>query len=59
MTGDPNRLIRALAYAVVAFGVTAGMGVALRVGLDVAMLQGAGVAIALILTTFLVASAGY
>jgi hypothetical protein len=59
MAGDPNRLVRALANAVVAFGVTAGMGVLLRVPVDVAFLQAAAVAVALVVGTFAVASMGY
>ena len=59
MADDPNRLIRALATAVVAFGVTAGMGVLLRVPADVAFLQAAAVAVALVVGTFAVASMGY
>jgi len=59
MADDPNRLIRALANAVVAFGVTAGMGMLLRVPTDVAFLQASGVAVALVVGTFAVASMGY
>ena len=59
MADDPNRLVRALANAVVAFGVTTGMGVLLRVPTDVALLQGGAVAVALVVGTFAVASMGY
>ncbi|WP_257299896.1 hypothetical protein [Haloarchaeobius sp. FL176] len=59
MAGDPTRLIRALANAIVAFGVTAGMGLLLRVPTDVAFLQASAVAVALVVGTFAVASMGY
>ncbi|WP_440992217.1 hypothetical protein [Haloarchaeobius baliensis] len=59
MASDPNRLVRALANAVVAFGITTGLGVLLAVPVDVALLQGGAVAVAIVLGTFAVASLGF
>ncbi|WP_439028662.1 hypothetical protein [Haloarchaeobius sp. DT45] len=57
MAADPNRLVRALVYAVFGFLVTLGMGVAFRVELDIALLQSSAVALSMVLVTFLLATA--
>ncbi|WP_435317173.1 hypothetical protein [Haloarchaeobius sp. TZWSO28] len=57
MAADPNRLVRALVYAVFGFLVTLGMGVAFRVDLGIALLQSAAVALSMVLVTFLLATA--
>ncbi|WP_435334955.1 hypothetical protein [Haloarchaeobius sp. TZWWS8] len=59
MAADPNRLIRALVYAVFGFLTTVAMGVAFNVPPDIAMLQGSAVAIAMIFSTFALATAGF
>ncbi|WP_435361135.1 hypothetical protein [Haloarchaeobius sp. DFWS5] len=58
MAADPNRLVRALVYAVFSFLVTLGMGVLFEVPTDVALLQSTGVSLMMIVTTFLLATAG-
>ncbi|WP_435362963.1 hypothetical protein [Haloarchaeobius sp. DYHT-AS-18] len=57
MAADPNRLVRALVYAVFGFLVTLGIGVAFRVDLGIALLQSAAVALSMVLVTFLLATA--
>ncbi|MCT9095547.1 hypothetical protein [Haloarchaeobius sp. HME9146] len=57
MAADPNRLVRALVYAVFGFLVTLGMGVVFRVDLGIALLQSAAVALSMVLVTFLLATA--
>ncbi|WP_267642232.1 hypothetical protein [Haloarchaeobius amylolyticus] len=57
MATDPNRLVRALVYAVFGFLVTLAVGVAFRVEMGIVLLQSAAVALSMVLVTFLLATA--
>ncbi|WP_227132616.1 hypothetical protein [Halorubellus salinus] len=55
---DRNRLIRALAYFVVAFLATPALGVVFRVEVGISFLMGGALGICLVVTTFVLASIG-